>query len=383
MLVEEVDGRNSAAIASLVPCPSPAALAPLWRELEARADASFFQSWGWIGTVIATFGAPAWLAMVQRDGRVIGLGLLGWRPGRIFDWLRTPSLHLNETGDAARDAVMIEYNGLLAEAGREAAANAAMVTLLAGKRDGSLWRELYLSGVAPAIEQECQRAGLMVRRLKTHVAPLADFSAMAPGDPLDALSRNSRQQIRRALRYYENRGAVAVEPAASIDQAQAGLEALAQAHTAAWQARGRPGAFANPNFHRFHRHLIADGFAAGTVELLTIRAGDAAIGYLYNFRYGRFAYSYQSGFHYEADERAKPGLVGHVLAMRAYRAQGLAGYRFLAGDSRYKASLSTGHDELRWLAVHRPDLPHRLEALARTVLRTVRSYRPPGNDATN
>ena len=35
--------------AELLDGADPAWLEPLWVDLEARADGSFFQSWGWIG----------------------------------------------------------------------------------------------------------------------------------------------------------------------------------------------------------------------------------------------------------------------------------------------------------------------------------------------
>jgi CelD/BcsL family acetyltransferase involved in cellulose biosynthesis len=346
-------------VATLGACPEPTVLAPLWRELEARSDASFFLSWNWIGTMVATFGRPALLATVRRDGVVVGLALFG-RRNRWWDPLRSPALHLNETGRADCDAVTIEYNAVLAQRGAEAAAIAAVLQTLTG------WRELHLSGVAPAMADACRGLGLQVRLRRQQLAPYAD---LGDGDPLETLSRNSRQQIKRSLRLYEERGPLALDRAADAVEAWHWLDDLATLHTAAWQARGKPGAFANPHFRPFHRRLAAEGVASGVVDLLRVRAGEDIIGMLYNFRHGDHAYSYQSGFRFEEDERLKPGLVSHVMAMRHYQSQGLARYCFLAGDSRYKSTLATGKDELLWLTAHREDFPHRVEAMARRLLR--------------
>jgi hypothetical protein len=38
------------------------------------------------------------------------------------------------------------------------------------------------------------------------------------------------------------------------------IEDMIPLHQAYWQSRGRPGAFANPEFLSFHRRLISDGF---------------------------------------------------------------------------------------------------------------------------
>jgi CelD/BcsL family acetyltransferase involved in cellulose biosynthesis len=344
------------------PCPPPDRLAAMWRDLEDQADASFFLTWTWIGSLVATFGPPPLLATVRRAGAVVGLALLGRRDGKPWDWLRTPSLHLNETGDAARDAVMIEYNGVLARRGDEAAVTAALLHSLAGTPG---WRELHLSAVAPETAEMCERQGLRVRLLRRHGAP---FATLGAGEPLERLSRNARQQIRRSLRLYEERGPLALERAETVADALDRLDELERLHTAAWQARGLPGSFANPHFGPFHRAVIAAGVAAGAVDLLRLRAGTETVGVLYNFRHGGRAYSYQSGFRYETDERLKPGLASHVMALGRYQGDGLSCYRFLAGDSRYKGTLADGRDELLWLAAHRADAAHRMEGIVRWVV---------------
>jgi len=85
---------------------------------------------------------------------------------------------------------------------------------------------------------------------------------------------------------------------------------------------------------------------------LRIGAGDAAIGYLYNFRFRNRVLAYQSGFDYRAaGPQQKPGLTAHHLAIEMYAAQGIESYDFLAGEDRYKLSLSTGATELHWLEV--------------------------------
>lgn len=353
-------------------CPEPPELADLWRALEAGADGSFFLSWSWIGALVACFGRPAALATARRDGDVVGLALLGRRNRGRWNLLRTPSLHLNETGCPACDAVMIEYNGVLARRGEEDAVTAAVVRGLA-KGGAPVWREVHFSGVGPEMAECCRRQGLAVRLLRSHAAP---YVQLGDSDPLETLSRNARQQIRRSLRLYEERGPLTLDRAADVVEAWQWLDDLAEAHTAAWQARGLPGAFANRHFRPFHRRLIVDAFGSGAIDLLRVRAGGETIGMLYNFRHRGMAYSYQSGFRYEADERLKPGLVSHILAMRRYHDEGLSAYRLLAGDSRYKNTLATGKDELLWLVAHRRDLPHGLEAAARRLVSAVRRKAP-------
>ena len=55
------------------------ALGAQWRELEARADLSFFQSWSWIGCLgQERYGDPV-LLEARSDERTVALGLFNRR----------------------------------------------------------------------------------------------------------------------------------------------------------------------------------------------------------------------------------------------------------------------------------------------------------------
>lgn len=318
-----------------------AELEPIWRGLEGQADASFFQSWRWIGAMLAEFGPASFLVEVRQGGALAGLGLLG-RRDRRWDVLRSPSLHLGEVDDAQSAALCTEYNGFLAARGLERGVSRAGLAAIATLRG---WRELILPGVSPELV-----LGPAMRVTRRHLAP---YALLGPGDPLEALSRNCRYQIRRSLKLYS----MEIQPAACTQQALDWFERLVDLHGVYWRGRGQPGAFVLPKVAAFHRRLLASGGA----EVLRLVDGGQEIGYLYNFVHDGWVYAYQSGFRYDPDPRRKPGLAGHVLAMRAYGAQGLRGYRFLAGDSRYKSSLATAKDCLVWAVADRGDVFHRLE----------------------
>ena len=120
--------------------------------------------------------------------------------------------------------------------------------------------------------------------------------AKAGGDVGAALGGKARQQLRRALRVYEARGALEVSEAASMGEALAFFDAMKQLHVASWQRRRRRHAFSTPHFEHFHRALIEREFGHGAIQLLRIAVGGAPIGYLYNFRNNGIVYAYQSGF---------------------------------------------------------------------------------------
>ena len=313
------DLSNSALRVVLSRVANIAALQERWAQLQMHADHSFFQSWIWLGCLAEERFTDPVLLEATLDGRYAALALFNRGRSR----LAPETLWLNENGDGTLDSIFVEHNGLLLArsvtngpllAGCLQAALSARVT----PRQWSLGRRVLLSGVDEAHAQAARAVGGVMRVVQTTVAPFIDFARLGrgPDDYLDSLGANTRYQLRRSARRYAEIGPLRVTRAATLEEAHARLDALARLHQATWTARGKPGAFANPVFLRFHRALISRGFAQDCIDLLHVAAGERTIGYLYNFRYrGRVA-SYQSGFDYAgAGTHHKPGLTSHHLAI--------------------------------------------------------------------
>lgn len=99
----------------IVPMPLADALAALWRELEARADATFFLTWDWIGSWIEETGLRPAILIGRDEGRVVLLGALVPSKRRVVAPFAIAGLHLNTTGDPQQDIITIEYNGFLVD----------------------------------------------------------------------------------------------------------------------------------------------------------------------------------------------------------------------------------------------------------------------------
>ena len=327
---------------SLAPVRDLAALEGEWRALEARADASFFQSWTWVGCRAAERTPDPWLLRAERDGETLGLALLNRRAGRF---------HLHESGAAALDSVYIEHNGVILARGAADLLPACLGALLRTRR------ALRLSGVDAAHLAALRAAGSALRVRQASEAPHVMLDALPDGPEgfLASLSANTRQQLRRSDRVLGGNQGVRVTRAAHVAEALAFLDALAVLHQATWTARGKPGAFANPAFRPFHAALIERALPRGEVDLLRVEGAAGVIGYLYNFRHRGRVLAYQSGFDYAAAGRhGKPGLTCHHAAIRLARAEGATLYDFLAGAARYKTSLATGATPLYWLEAAAP-----------------------------
>jgi CelD/BcsL family acetyltransferase involved in cellulose biosynthesis len=324
-------------LVSVAPFTGFADLEREWRALEATVPGlSFFQSWTWVGCLAEKRYPDPVLLRAEVDGTLVGLALFNRRRRR---------LHLTESGDAALDAPFVEHNAPLLSA---AAGGDALAEMLRAAWQAGATRRLVLSGVPPAV---LDAAGGAVLRWQERLAPRVLLEAVrrGGGDYLGTRSANARYQLRRSARAYARDGEVMLRRAEDVPHALDWLEGLIGLHEASWHARGKPGAFATPFLRQFHQALVARALPRGEVDLLRVTAGEAVVGYLYNFRLRGQVLAYQSGLdHATADAHRKPGLTCHAMAIEQALARGDSVYDFLAGADRYKRSLANAEVPLLW-----------------------------------
>lgn len=317
------------------------ALGEAWRDLEARADGSFFQSWSWVGCLAAERFPDPVLVSATEQGRTVALALFN----RVCRRFGPKLLYLGESGAPERDCPYVEQNGVLTESGRSE--ELAVLCLLAVADRF----ELVLSGINESTLASVRHASSLVRVARSQASPFVDLAGIraACGDYLATCSANTRQQIRRSDRFYEREGPITLQRADSVQVAWAWLDEMAVLHQATWNARSHPGSFARPFFRRFHRALIETAHPRCEIALLKVLCNGSVIGILYGFVWRRQMLAYQSGFVYRQDRSvAKPGLTCHSHAIRQALADGLDVYDFLAGPDRYKRSLAGSFHRQHW-----------------------------------
>jgi len=330
--------------------------APLY---EASDNRSIFLSNAWLQCWLEVYGNDFegfWVRWEDNGGVVGGCLLLAQTTSR--SWIRLRTLYLNATGEARERTPLTEFNAVLRLTGFDDAITADLVHLLAEMP----WDRLLVSGYEDSgiLGRLIPRlpAALVERELKP--APFVDLTAIAGASFEAGLGSNTRGQVRRSRKVYEQKsGPIRIERTSTLEQTLQYFHELTQLNNARWRAKGETGSFSSPAVLDFHRRLLASLWPIQGIDLLCVRAGEKAVGYLYNFTDRGKVYFFQSGFTYAADAKLKPGLLTHYLAIEYYAGRGFHEYDFLAGDARYKRSLAKRHRDLYWTAVYRDRLSMR------------------------
>jgi hypothetical protein len=368
-------GPPGSAVTFTLEKPSRAELERQWTALERRARITFYLSWGWIGAWVGEAGMPDWVLTGRAGGEIVALGLLRRGIARRHGFVRSRTLYLHETGREDQDVIFIEYNGLLTDQAFGRLEPQAVRFLRSNQHLVGRFDEIALGGVAGDGYEAVVAAGMAthVHALKTTAFVDLDAVRQGGGDYLGGLSSNTRYQVRRALKIYEARGPLTLQPARSVAEAVAFFDELGVLHERAWREKSDGGAWRFPFLVAFHRRLIETRFAEGGIEIVRVSCGDSPIGYIHCLVRGGWIGSYLSGFAYESDNKVRPGLVSFYLYIEHKLKSGGQVFDFLAGDHRYKMSLGQPGPMMYWFRVQerRPQLlvetwlrrvKHRLEA---------------------
>ncbi len=325
----------------------------------------------WLNIYSAEFDGN-WIRW-ENDGEVVGGCLI------LFNVVRKGIIPLrsgyfNATGQTRERTPFSEFNDLLfvEQHRQEIAADLCQIL------ESLSWDRLFISGYeSSGVLHDLAR---VIRGAEiTHdlqIAPYVDIAGLKPPTFESSLSANTRSQIRRSQkRYEEKQGLLKLTRATNTDEALDYLAQLAILHNKRREAKGELGSFSSRLVLAFHKNLVATLFATKEVDLLRLNAGDTTIGYLYNFVMRGKVYFFQSGFRYESDPKMKPGLLTHSFAIQQYIADGQLEYDFLAGDSQYKRSLANEKRTLIWTTVYRDKPRIRLLLAVRRIWHYIRGIK--------
>lgn len=357
-----------------------AALEQTWSGLFDRTgETSVFLSEEWMGRWFERFGEPFdtfGFVWSTAGGEPVACALIPRPPSRIGPF-RVSTVRLNASG--AR-GFACEINDVLTLAEHRAEVVEDLAEILASHPSD----EVMLEGVREDLfERTLDRWPAGRWRGIRSESPYVDLDRLrATGKSyLSTLSSNTRGQIRRSMRKYEDRfGALTSRSASGPAQALDWFSEMLELHDRRWDSEGTESGFLQ-EAREFHAELIHDAVSGASsdalcADLTRVSAGDETIGVLYHLIRRGHVHFYQSGLLYHDDSHLKPGLVAHTLSIEDSIRRGYSRYDFLGGESepvRYKRSLSTDAEILYWATLPNGTLRERLLSAARRVKNALRS----------
>jgi CelD/BcsL family acetyltransferase involved in cellulose biosynthesis len=353
-------------VAHLSPLHPSDSVPDWWTPLFQQASgASIFLSREWLQSWIDIYAAEfdgAWVCW--KDGGEIVGGCLILRRTVWWRFIPQATVFINVAAETRSLSPWSEFNHALYVAGYEEAIAASLAQTLAKLP----WARLEFWGFEDNVFSRSllQKLPNNMRQTRAQPSHYLDFESFRGQEYEATLSSSTRSQIRRSRRLYEQAfGTLEIEFARSCDEALAFLEQMGALHNAVWRSRVKEASFESQDFISFHRLVVKRLWARQAVDLFRVRAKDRVIGLLFTFKHGRKVYCYQSGFAQETDKRLKPGLLTHARAIIEYGRLGFQEYDLLAGDARYKRSLTNSYRTLYWNTTYRNSLCGRSLWLAR------------------
>lgn len=333
----------------------------IWTSLESESPSvSFFNSWGWVSTWLTCLPNNLTLDLivnVENDVPVCCFFLgATYQTENKFKKSRG---FLNSTGFEKYDDLVIEYNSLLCP---KHDINHQLAIALASLNNIEEFRFSHTTNIDFDHFQD------YFQRSESNPSYWVNLKDIDPEKGyLSYLSKNKRNQIKRSIKAYESTSELKIEFATDIAQAKSFFKNLEILHQQEWIKRGKSGAFAEPFFKTFHDKLISTRFEQGEIQLIRIFNDEEDVGYLYNFVFNNDILFYQSGFNYKADNKFRPGIVSHYLAITQCLEKGFNKYNFLVGKTQYKESLSTHSDILYSVVLSRKTVKSRIENTLRKI----------------
>lgn len=327
-------------------------LAEKWTELFTRSQNGIFLDWNWMSAWLASIPSPAIVVEAKTNEKSVGLGLLCCNTKRIlFNSFEIKQLWLHKHGDDEIDQTWIEHNDFLLDSQYEDATREVMLSYIQTQLGN--WHEFYLGMSQTSIQEKFEDVLGSPRILVSTSDFSVDLEEMQNvSDYLTSLSKNTRSQINRSKKLLAELGTVILTTAETKQEKQTCFEKLSQLHQQKWRHTELGSGFDNPVFVNFHKTLIFEDVNNSYTNIYALELDGVALALVYLLKTNKGWYFYLSGIQTHPDNKIKIGLLIHTLVIEQAIKHGINKYSFLAGDARYKQSMSNVSEECQSLVCY-------------------------------
>jgi CelD/BcsL family acetyltransferase involved in cellulose biosynthesis len=358
-------------VRTLTTLPELHGLAEGWRRLAAcDANASLCSSWQWVSVWLQQFWLPHFQLQVLlvEQNTASAVQLVAILP--LYLNQQSQELLLLGTGEAEGSEVASEYLDLLIDEAHVSTAEVLSALLPAlSVLPFRRWRCLNCLASSRVVQlgQQLGRALLQPCGRQYGIAVPSTVNELIAGFRPNTQKR-ARLLLNRFDKAPELRAEFAVQD--SNNTLWQGLQTL---HQADWTERNKAGAFASPNFQRFHE-LLQQSQGELRYCFTALWHQDELIAAHYYYCWRQRWYYYQSGAVKERFGRYSPGLLLHLLTLRHLLGSGCY-YDFMKGaiSGGYKAPLCPPGELFYHQACYGPGFANGLRYLAASAKQWLRS----------
>jgi CelD/BcsL family acetyltransferase involved in cellulose biosynthesis len=314
-------------------------LAEKWNQLYYRNSApSVFLSWNWICRWLTTLPISPIVVEAKFENQCVGLGIFYTKSKFIFPGWFVNQIWLHRTGDSPLDQVWIEHNDFLLDSKVALEVRQAMIAYVSSEMT---WHECFIGLTDCNILQHFDTMADSKRidiDAPDYSVNLVDFSSVE--DYLDSLSKNTKQQIKRSFKLLREHGPLLLQEIHSPEEQKIAFKEMADIHIEKWRKTEYGSGFDNPHFNHFHQTLLSADPKNQFSTIFCLILNEQKLAFIYLLKDNDCWYFYLSAIKSFADNRIKVGLVAHVMIIEEAIKHSLKKYDFLAGEARYKRSLS-------------------------------------------
>jgi hypothetical protein len=308
-----------------------------WCALATDSQPTPFLDWSWISSWLDSLPCLPKLLEASMNSQVVGLALFCIRSKNILPGVEIKQLWLHRNGQQAYDQTWIEHNDFLLHYDYADIVRQAMLKYL--KSDTSQWNELYLGmATEKVVKSFCSVLTHMRTEINSanYIAELSEINSLE--DYLAHLSKNTRSQITRTKKLLEQQGELKLNWLQVNKDKIHALKEVAIIHKKKWETTAFGSGFDNPTFVMFHQNMLLQHDKVARLYCLSL--DQEALGYIYILKSNSDWYFYLSAMTYSPDNRVKIGLLAHSLMIEEAIKNNATSYSFLAGEARYKRSMS-------------------------------------------
>lgn len=313
-------------------------LARKWQQVSEHCDnQSVFLKWEWICQWLCSLSEPPTvIEATGPDQQCIGLGIFVHQTKLVFPGWFIKQIWLHRAGDSKLDQTWIEHNDFLLHKRFADDTRAAMIDYLATKVD---WQECFIGLASKEVVNRFDCLSTFKRidiDSPTYAVDLNAFASL--DDYVNSLSKNTRQQLVRSIKLLKLEGQLTLHEARTPEEKSNIFDEMAEVHVQKWRTTKYGSGFDNPYFNDFHKNILNADTGFSSIFYLTLDSNKLA--FIYILKTEDCWSFYLSAIRSFNDNRIKVGMVAHALVIEQAIKQQIQRYDLLAGEARYKQSLS-------------------------------------------